>query len=369
MKIINNMTKKIKGTYHPEILKILKGTELSEIQYPTNNFLQKANDHFQKAEENRQEALASMLNLISISRDISQLKNLQTSCPELINFDLMKKAFKERKDLINFIEFGLHTFTMKVKKTIPWDDFFGEHKDKIFPFLPAENRTEEACFKWIKGIKNIKISSFNIIPKGVLKKLCQDNKEFRDLLLSVLMNQDKWDVNDNLLHNLFEWSFRKDRSYWEDESKFLFYLEIMLEQGESALIAGFNIYPRMIKKSAKIQQAILPSLHCLQDNLNFLYCECNYDDSEVKQELKTYFDKHSDFFSSINIEFFESLDNEDMSSFLEIIQVLEHHKMDYYTPLQLAFFKKHTKKISNFSYIYPPICDDSHSNEYDDLPF
>ena len=47
MKIINNMTKKIKGTYHPEILKILKGTELSKIQYSTNNFLQKANDHFQ----------------------------------------------------------------------------------------------------------------------------------------------------------------------------------------------------------------------------------------------------------------------------------------------------------------------------------
>lgn len=93
------MTKKIKGTYHPEILKILKGTELSKIQYSTNNFLQKANDHFQKAEENRQEALASMLNLIFISRDISQLKNLQISCPELINFDLMKKAFKERKDL------------------------------------------------------------------------------------------------------------------------------------------------------------------------------------------------------------------------------------------------------------------------------
>jgi len=123
LEAINNMTKKIKGTYHPEILKILKGTELSEIQYPTNNFLQKANDHFQKAEENRQEALASILNLIFISRDISQLKNLQTSFPELINFDLMKKAFKERKDLINFIEFGLHTFTMKVKKTITQNEF------------------------------------------------------------------------------------------------------------------------------------------------------------------------------------------------------------------------------------------------------
>ena len=90
------MTKKIKGTYHPEILKILKGTELSEIQYPTNNFLQKANNHFQKVEENRQEALASLLRLIFISRDISQLKNLQNNHPEFINFNLMKKAFKKR---------------------------------------------------------------------------------------------------------------------------------------------------------------------------------------------------------------------------------------------------------------------------------
>ncbi len=128
------MTKKIKGTYHPEILKILKGTELSEIQYPTNNFLQKANDHFQKAEENRQEALASMLNLIFISRDISQLKNLQTSCPELINFDLMKKAFIERKDLINFIEFGLNTFTMKVKKPYHGMIFLENRKIKYSPF-------------------------------------------------------------------------------------------------------------------------------------------------------------------------------------------------------------------------------------------
>ena len=363
------MTKKIKGTYHPEILKILKGTELSEIQYPTNNFLQKANDHFQKAEENRQEALASMLNLIFISRDISQLKNLQTSCPELINFDLMKKAFIERKDLINFIEFGLNTFTMKVKKTIPWDDFFGEQKDKIFPFLPAEYRTEEACFKWIKGIKNIKISSFNIIPKKVLKKLCQDNKEFCDLLLSVLMNQDKFDVDENFLNNFFEWSFRKNQSYWEDESKFLFYLEIMQVQAVPELVTGFNDYPRMIKNSARIQKAILPSLHYLLDSINDIYCECSYDDSESKQEIKASLDNHSDFFSCINIEFFEKLDKEDMCNFLEIIQVLEYHEIDYFTSLQLAFFKKHTKKIPNFSYIYPTICSYSCREQYDDIPF
>ena len=69
----------MKVTYHPEILKILKGTEFSEIwtkenleqKKSSNTFLQKANKHFQKADENRLEALASMLNLIFISRDIS----------------------------------------------------------------------------------------------------------------------------------------------------------------------------------------------------------------------------------------------------------------------------------------------------------
>ena len=368
MEAINNMTKKIKGTYHPEILKILKGTELSEIQYPTNNFLQKANNHFQKVEENRQEALASLLRLIFISRDISQLKNLQNNHPEFINFNLMKKAFKKRKDLIDFIEFGAPSFNIKVKKTIPWDDFFGEQKDKIFPFLPAEYRNEEACFKWIKDIKNIKISSFNIIPKKVLKKLCQDNKEFCDLLLSVLMNQDKFEVDENFLNNFFEWSFRKNQSYWEDESKFLLYLEIMQVQAVPELVIGFNDYPKMIKNSARIQKAILPLLHYLLNSINDIYCECGYDDSESKQEIKASLDNHSDFFSCINIEFFEKLDKEDMCNFLEIIQVLEYHEIDYFTSLQLAFFKKHTKKIPNFSYIYPTICSYS-CREHDDIPF
>ncbi len=340
---------------HPEILKNFKGTQLSEIQSPANNFLQKANNHFQKAEENMLEALASLLNLIFISRDRSAIKELQTNYPELINFDLMKKAFKKRKDLIDFVDFGTSSFNLKVKKTIPWHDF-SELKMKLFRSLPINYKTEEACFKWIKGIKNIKTSRFRSIPRRILKKLCQDNKEFRDFLLSVLMNEDKWDVDIELLGDLFDWSFTKDQSYWEDEAKILFYLEAMHAQGGSELITGFNDYPGMIKKSVKIQQAILQVLFDLLDNAKMLYCECGYDDSGVKIETKEYLDKHSDFFSSINIDFFESLDSEDMSSFLDIIQVLKYHKIDYFTPLQLAFFEKHTKKFKNYSYIYPPIC-------------
>tara|TARA_B100000900_G_C20508220_1_gene686823 strand:- start:94 stop:1173 length:1080 start_codon:yes stop_codon:yes gene_type:complete len=352
----------MKGTYHPEILKILKGTEFSEIwtkenleqKKSSNTFLQKANKYFQKADGNRLEALASMLNLIFISKDISQLKNLQTNYPELINFDLMKKAFKKRKDLIDFVEFGLNVFSMNVKKTIPFDKF-PEQAKKAFPLLPSKYRTEEVCFEWIKGKKNVSISSFNKIPKKVQKKLCRDNKEFRDILLSVLMNQHKYDVNSTLLNDLFYESLYNDQSDWEDESKILFYLEIMLEHAESELIPGFNDYPSMIKKSAKVQQAILPSLRYIVEDLLGTYCDCSYDESQVKEEMKDLLDKHSDFFSSINIEFFKSLDREDMSDFFVLIQVHEYYELDYYTPLQLAFFQKQTKKIPDFRYIRPTI--------------
>ncbi len=330
-----NMTKKIKCTYHPEILKILKGAELSEIQHPTK-------------------ALASMLNLIFISRDLSQLKNLQTNYPKLINFDLMKKVFKKRKDLIDFIEFGLNVFPMNIKKTIPWDKF-PEQREKAFPLLPSKYRTEEVCFEWIKGKKNFSISSLNKIPKKVLKKLCRDNKEFRDILLSALMNQHKYDVDSTLLNDLFYGSLYNDQSDWEDESKILFYLEIMFEDALYKLIPGFNDYPSMIKKSAKVQQAILPSLRHMIEDLLSTYCDCSYDESLVKEEIKELLDKHSDFFSSINTEFFKSLSKEDMSDFFELIQVHEYYELDYYTPLQLAFFQKHTKKIPDFSYIRPTI--------------
>ena len=147
------------------------------------------------------------------------------------------------------------------------------------------------------------------------------------------MDQDKFDVDENFLNNFFEWSFRKNQSYWEDESKFLFYLEIMQVQAVPELVTGFNDYPRMIKNSARIQKAILPSLHYLLDSINDIYCECGYDDSESKQQIKASLDKHSDFFSSINIEFFEKLDKEDMYNFLEIIQVLEYHEIDYFLSL------------------------------------
>ena len=270
-----------------------------------------------------------------------------------IDFELIKKAFPDDRDLRIFLTKTINQFKSHTLQTIPWEKY-DDLALRFFKKVPWRQKSEKLCIDFIKTTKYIDTNAYKSIPKPVLKK----SKPLVRLLLSRFKKaKDRSFIINSLVLDTFE----AHKKLWTSNSKyFVLWLKYRDDPNPYNLInyyelpsqpfktrqwfckdfAKFNFFPEELKKSKEIIRAIIPTIERYITFTDLDKHPRTYSGSPRNPRVcNEYINHYSDFFKTLDKDLLMSLSYTEAISMLNIIEIA-HKNNIFINTFTYAFLKR-----------------------------